>query len=62
MFSETHDLRIRAFVRCIKEDGLEKLAEYLLENEKRGIHYGYQKDYDFKNSEDEVLALLRKGR
>jgi hypothetical protein len=62
MFSDTHDLRIRAFVKFIKEEGLEKLAECLIENEKKGIKYGYQKDYDFKRSEDDVLELLRTGK
>lgn len=62
MYSETHDLKIRAFARLIKEEGLAKLAEYLIANENRGIQYGYQKDYDFKSSEAEVLELLRTGR
>lgn len=62
MYSPTHDLRIRAFARCIKEDGIEKLAEYIIENEKQGIRYGYQKDYDFKQNEDMVLKLLRTGK
>jgi hypothetical protein len=62
MYSDSHDVRIRAFARCIKEDGIDKLAEYLIENEKRGIKYGYRKDYDFKQSEEAVLELLRTGK
>jgi hypothetical protein len=53
MYSEPHDLRFRAFARFIKEEGLEKLAEYLIANDQKGIKYGYQKDYDFKKSEEE---------
>jgi len=30
MFSESHDIRIRAFVRYAREEGVEKLAEYVL--------------------------------
>lgn len=62
MYGAGHDLKIRAFARCIKEDGPEKFAEHLMENEKHGIKYGFQKDYDIKENEDEVLALLRNGR
>lgn len=61
MFSETHDVRIRAFVRCIKEEGSEKLIDYIIENDKKNIKYGFQKDYDFKQNEEEVLKLLRTG-
>lgn len=61
MFSDTHNLRIRAFVRCIKEEGKDKLIDYIIENDKKGIKYGYRKDYDLKNSEEEVLKLLRTG-
>ncbi len=62
MYSDNHDIRIRAFARCIREEGVDKLAEYIIGNEKKGIKYGYQKDYDFKQNEDEVLDLLRTGR
>ena len=61
MYSHTHDVRLRAFARCIREDGLDKLAEYIIGNEEKGIRYGYQKDYDFKQNEDEVLVILRTG-
>jgi hypothetical protein len=58
----THDVKIRAYVRCIKEDGAEQFIDYIMNNEKSGIRYGYQKDYDFLKSEDAVLNLLRTGR
>ena len=29
MFSDSHDIRLRAFVRCAKEEGVDKLAEYV---------------------------------
>lgn len=38
-----------------------KLVECIMKNEKRGIKYGYQKDYNLKESEEEVIALLREA-
>jgi hypothetical protein len=61
MFSEAHDIRLKAFVRCAKEDGVGKLAEYVLRNQQNGIMYGHKKDYDGLESEDAVLRLLRAG-
>ena len=61
MFSDSHDLRIRAFVRFIKNEGIEKLAERIIVNERNGIRYGYKKDYDGLGSEEEVIKLLRTG-
>lgn len=62
MFSDSHDIRLRAFVRCVKEEGLNKLAEYVLRNQQNGIHYGHNKDYDGLGSEEAVLRLLRTGQ
>jgi len=62
MFSDNHDIRLRAFVRCAKEEGIEKLAEYIMINQQNGILYGYNKDYDNLGSEDIVLKLLRTGQ
>lgn len=62
MFSNSHDIRLRAFVRCAKEEGIDKLAEYVLRNQNNGICYGYQKDYDGLGSEEAVLKLLRSGQ
>jgi len=59
MFSDSHDIRLRAFVRCAKEEGIEKLAEYVLKNQRNGIYYGHQKDYDGLGNEEVVLKLLR---
>ena len=61
MFSENHDLRLRTFVKCAKEEGLETLAKYVLTNQGKGIQYGYQKDYDGLETEEAVLKLLRTG-
>ncbi len=61
MFSESHDLRLGAFVRFIKAEGLETFARCLIENEKRGVKYGYQKDYDGLATEEEVIELLKTG-
>lgn len=62
MFSESHDIRLRAFVRCAKEEGVEKLAEYVLRNQQSDIKYGYNKDYDGLESEEVVLKLLKTGQ
>jgi len=62
MFSESHDIRLRAFVRCAKEEGVEKLAEYVLRNQQKGIKYGHNKDYDGLGSEEVVLKFLRTGQ
>ena len=66
MFSTGHDVRLRAFVRCAKEDGLEKLAEYLKRNADNGMQYhkgnGLNGDYDGLGSEAEVLRVLRIGK
>lgn len=55
-------IKMRAFVRCIKEEGIQKFFEYLEQNEKDGIVYhrtGVIGDYDL-SSENEVLNLLRR--
>ena len=57
----THDPRIRAFVAFIKAEGAETLVDCLLRNEERGIHYGHNRHYDGKGSEEEVIRLLKIG-
>ena len=61
MFSKSHDIRLRAFIRFIKDEGLEKFARCIIANEKKGIRYGYKKDYDGLKTEEEVLRLLKTG-
>jgi len=61
MYGPGHDLRIKAFAAFIKEEGAEKLIDCLLANEERGIYYGLGRDYDGKNSEEEVIQLLKLG-
>ena len=56
-------VKIRAFVRCIREDGLESFAEDIVRKEAKGIVYhrsGIYGDYDLA-TEAEVLELLREG-
>jgi hypothetical protein len=56
-------VKIRAFIACIKEDGLERFTEYIERNERRGIVYhraGILGDYDLETEAD-VLKLLRNG-
>lgn len=55
--------KIRAFVSCIREDGLDRFAEYIRRNAQRGIVYhcaGITGDYDLE-TESDVLRLLRTG-
>ena len=57
-------IKIRAFVKCIKEDGIDKFISYIQENKKRGIVYhrtGVIGDYDLA-TEDAVLLLLRRTK
>ncbi|WP_440977655.1 DUF3795 domain-containing protein [Sedimentibacter sp. LTW-03] len=57
-------IKMRAFVRCIKEDGILKFISYLEQNQKDGIVYhrsGIIGDYDLSN-EDEVIQLLRQTK
>lgn len=57
-------IKLRAFIRCLKEDGLDKFCEYIIKNMENGIVYhrsGIYGDYDLE-TEDEVLNLLRYGK
>lgn len=60
MYSDKHDGKVKAFARCIKEDGTVQFIDYVLKNIKKGLDVRMNKDYDFK-SEKEVLQLLRTG-
>lgn len=61
MFGEDHDVRCRAFVKVAKAEGIEKLAEFVLENQKNGILYGWNKSYDNLGNEQAVMDLLHNG-
>jgi hypothetical protein len=57
-------VKIRAFITCIREDGLDRFADYILRNAASGIVYhrsGITGDYDLETEAD-VLRLLRTGR
>lgn len=56
-------VKMRAFVTCIKEDGVERFSGYIARNAENGIVYhrdGIWGDYDL-DSEISVLKLLRTG-
>ncbi|HKL99881.1 MAG TPA: DUF3795 domain-containing protein [Mobilitalea sp.] len=59
------NIRLKAFNRVAKEDGLQKLAEYLMRNFQNGIQYhskdGIKGDYDRLQSEQDVISLLKDG-
>ena len=62
-----HGVRLTAFVRFIKENGLKRFAECIYINEKNGIVYHrdpehYTGDYDGYASEKDVIELLEKGK
>ena len=61
MFSHHHDIRNKTFVKVAKEEGLEKLARYVVNNQNKGIMYGWNKDYDNLGSEEAVVDLLHNG-
>ncbi len=66
MFSPDRDVRLTAFVRCTREDGLKSLAGYVLRNQDSGILYHRDKarhtgDYDGLPDMDAILKLLHDG-
>jgi hypothetical protein len=61
MFSNGHAVRNRVFVKVARQEGLEKLIEYVLRNQEAGIRYGWNKDYDQLDNEEAVIDLLHKG-
>lgn len=53
--------KLRAFITCIKEDGVDLFSQYILRNAGNGIVYhknGVYGDYDLETEED-ILQLLR---
>lgn len=57
-------IKMRTFVRCIKEDGIDKFISCIVYNKKQGIIYhktGAFGDYDLK-TEEAVLQLLRRTK
>ena len=58
MFSESHDIRLRVFIKYIKRNGKDKLAERLYSNMQKGIYYGHGKDYDNLDSIEAILNKL----
>jgi len=58
-----NSLKPSVFVKCIKEDGVEKFTHYMLRNHQNGIAYttnAHGDDYDL-DSEKDILNLLRNG-
>ena len=57
-------IKMRAFVKCIKEDGIDAFIRFIEENKKLVVIYhrtGVIGDYDLVN-EDAVLQLLRRTK
>jgi hypothetical protein len=52
--------KIKAFARCIQEDGLDAFIGFVLANQERGLSVEKGRDYDRK-SVDTVLRMLRTG-
>ncbi len=62
-----HGVRLVAFVRYIKENGMERFAKRIAENEKNGIIYhrdqkNYTGDYDVFSKAEDVIALIENGK
>ncbi len=56
-------VKLRAFITCIKEDGMDNFLKYIERNSESGVVYhrnGIWGDYDLE-SEEAVLKLLRTG-
>jgi len=69
MFTPIEDNRIsarrklRAFISCIKEDGIESFSKNITKNAEKGVVYhknGVYGDYDLE-TEEKILHLLRTG-
>ena len=61
MLDQSH-IKTRAFVRCIREDGIHNFLKYIKQNKEKGVVYhrnGILGDYDL-HTEEEVLLLLRR--
>lgn len=58
MFSDSHDVRLRAFITYIKQNGKDKLADRLYYNAQNGVHYGHGKDYDNLDSINAVIERI----
>ncbi len=60
------NVRLRAFNRVAKEEGVEKFAEYLKKNYDNGITYhrndGLKGDYDVLTNENDIMLLLKTGK
>ena len=65
MHAPDRDVRLRAFVRYIRENGVEKFLRRMRENQLAGVAYHGENslfgDYDRLGSEEAVLRLLDHG-
>ena len=55
--------KLRVFIKCINEDGIDMFAQCIMKNAENGIVYhrnGVYGDYDLETEED-ILQLLRTG-
>ncbi len=66
MHAPERDVRLKAFVRYIRENGIPRFVERLRANLAAGIQYHYHDsllgDYDGLGSEDAVIRLLESGK
>lgn len=60
MYGRGHNPKVKAFARCIREDGPERFIRCILRNRQKGLDVRYQGDYDLE-AEAEILALIRNG-
>ena len=65
--TDEHGVRLVAFVRYARDNGLHRLADRIVRNEENGIiyhrdHVNHKGDYDNCISVNEVIELLEKGK
>lgn len=56
------NIRVNTFVKFIKEEGIETFLRCITNNQRNGIIYGADNDYDKVATEDEIYQLLSMGR
>lgn len=57
-----NNIRVRSFVQFIKDEGLETFMDCIIKNQKNGIIYGENNDYDKVTTSEKVIGLINQGK